>query len=117
MCEEVATDARAVMCVRSMLLPEARRISQRRRNVLLRMLLCTRKLGRASWLTWEGKVPERGGKKLLGVTDEIQVLERVTKARIPNPADLRTQEVPGEQTTVAAEASVLENELRGLRGC
>ncbi len=45
------------------------------------------------------------------------MLERVTEARIPNPADLRTQEVPGEQMTVAAEASVLENKLRGLRGC
>ncbi len=69
-------------------------------------------LGRQS-----GKVSERGGEKLLGVPDEILVLERMTEARIPNPADLRTQEVPGEQTTVAAEASVLENELRGLRGC
>jgi hypothetical protein len=56
MCEEAATDARAAMCIRSMLLPEVRRISQRRHNVLPRMLLGTQKLGQASWLTWEGNV-------------------------------------------------------------
>ncbi len=44
------------------------------------------------------------GEKLLGVPDEILVLKR---ARILNPVDVRTQDVPGEQTTVAVEASVL----------
>ncbi len=61
MWEEVGTDARAVMCRRSMLLPEAKRISQKCCNVLPRMLLGTQKLGRASWITWKGNASERGG--------------------------------------------------------
>jgi hypothetical protein len=46
--------------------------------------------------------------KLLGVLDEIQVLNRATEARMPEPAVMRAQEVPGEQTTVATAASVGE---------
>jgi hypothetical protein len=53
--------------------------------------------------------------KLLGVPDEILVLERATEARIPDPANVRAQEVPGEQTTVAAEASIREQALRTAR--
>jgi hypothetical protein len=48
--------------------------------------------------------PARG--KLLGVLDEIQMLDRVTEARMPEPAVMRAQEVPGEQMTVAMVASV-----------
>jgi hypothetical protein len=44
--------------------------------------------------------------KLLGVLDEIQMLDRATGARMPWPAVMRAQEVPGEQMTVATVASV-----------
>ncbi len=38
--------------------------------------------------------PAYGG--LLGVLDEIQVLEGPTEARMPEPAVMRAREVPGE---------------------
>jgi hypothetical protein len=44
--------------------------------------------------------------KLLGLLDEIQMLERATGARMPGPAVMRAQEVPGKQMTVATVASV-----------
>jgi hypothetical protein len=50
--------------------------------------------------------PAYGG--LLGVLDEIQVLEGPTEARMPEPAVMRTREAPGEQTTVATATSVGE---------
>jgi hypothetical protein len=46
--------------------------------------------------------------KLLGVLDEIQVLNRATEARMPGPAVMRAWEVTGEQATVATAASVGE---------
>jgi hypothetical protein len=46
--------------------------------------------------------------ELLGVLDEIQVLNRPTEERMPEPAVMRAREVPGEQTTVAMAASVGE---------
>ncbi len=51
---------------------------------------------------------EPPGGKLLGVPDEILVLNRATEARMPDPADMRAQEVPGKQTTMATAASVGE---------
>jgi hypothetical protein len=50
--------------------------------------------------------PARGG--LLGVLDEIQVLEGPTEARMPEPAGMRAREMPGEQTTVATATAVGE---------
>ncbi len=44
--------------------------------------------------------------KLIGVLDEIQMLDRATRARMPGPAVMRAQEEPGEQMTVATMASV-----------
>ncbi len=44
--------------------------------------------------------------KLLGVLDEIQVLNRPTEVRMPEPAIIRAREVPDEQTTVATAAAV-----------
>jgi hypothetical protein len=55
-------------------------------------------------------------RKLLGVLDEIQVLNRPTDVWMLEPAVMRAREVPGEQTTVAT-APQLENEFRRLRGC
>jgi hypothetical protein len=49
---------------------------------------------------------ERACGKLLGVLGKSQVLNRVTEARMPDPAVMRAQEVPGKQTTVATAASV-----------
>jgi hypothetical protein len=46
--------------------------------------------------------------KLLGVLDEVQVLNRATEAWMLDPAPMRAREVPGEQTTVATVASVGE---------
>jgi hypothetical protein len=42
--------------------------------------------------------------KLIGVLDEIQMLDRATGARMPGPAVMRAQEVLGEQMTVATVA-------------
>jgi hypothetical protein len=53
--------------------------------------------------------------RLLGVLDEIQVLERPTEARMPEPAVMRAREVPGEQTTVATAASVGERVQKTAR--
>jgi hypothetical protein len=53
--------------------------------------------------------------KLLGVLDEIQVLNRATEARMPEPAVIKAQEVPGEQTTVATAASVGEQVQKTAR--
>jgi hypothetical protein len=58
--------------------------------------------------------PAHGG--LLGVLDEIQVLEGPTEARMLEPAVMRTREAPGEQITVATATSV-GDESRRLRGC
>jgi hypothetical protein len=44
--------------------------------------------------------------KLPGVLDEIQMLDRARGARMPGPAVMRAQEVPGEQMTMATVASV-----------
>jgi hypothetical protein len=46
--------------------------------------------------------------KLLGVLNEIQVLDRPTKARMPEPAVMRAREVSGERRTVATATSVGE---------
>ncbi len=53
--------------------------------------------------------------ELLGVLDEIQVLNRPTEARMPEPAVMRAREVPGEQTTVALTASVGEQVQKTVR--
>jgi hypothetical protein len=53
--------------------------------------------------------------KLLGVLDEIQVLNRATEARMPEPAVMKAQEVPGEQTAVATAASVGEQVQKTVR--
>ncbi len=53
--------------------------------------------------------------KLLGVPDEILVLNRATEARMPDPADERAQEVLGEQTTVVTAASVGEQVQKTAR--
>ncbi len=53
--------------------------------------------------------------KLLGVLDEIQVLDRPTEARMPEPAVMRAREVPSEQTTVATGASVGERVQKTAR--
>ncbi len=47
--------------------------------------------------------PAYGG--LLGMLDEIQVLEGPTEARMPEPAVMRAWGMPGEQTTVATATS------------
>ncbi len=52
-----------------------------------------------------GSRPEPACGKLLGVLDEIQMLDRATGARMPGPIVMRAQEVPGEQMTVATVAS------------
>jgi hypothetical protein len=41
--------------------------------------------------------------KLLGVPDEIQVLNRPMEVRMPEPAIMRAREVPGEQTAPVGE--------------
>jgi hypothetical protein len=53
--------------------------------------------------------------KLLGIPDEIQVLNRATEARMQDPAVMRAQEVPSEQTTVATAASVGEQVQKTVR--
>jgi hypothetical protein len=53
--------------------------------------------------------------KLLGVLDEIQVLNRATEARMPEPAVMKAQEVPGEQTAMATAASVGEQVQKTAR--
>jgi hypothetical protein len=55
--------------------------------------------------------------KLLGVLDEIPVLDRATEARMLEPAVMRAQEVPGEQTTVATAASVGDQVQKTARLC
>jgi hypothetical protein len=51
----------------------------------------------------------------LGVLDEIQVLDRPTEARMPEPAVRRAREVSGEQTTVATATSVGERAQKTAR--
>jgi hypothetical protein len=58
---------------------------------------------------------EPAGEKMLGVLDEILVLKRATEARIPDPADVRAQEVPSKQMTVAMAASVGEQVQKTAR--
>jgi hypothetical protein len=57
--------------------------------------------------------PAHGG--LLGVLDEIQVLEGPTEARMPEPAVMRAREMPGEQTTVATATAVGERVQKTAR--
>jgi hypothetical protein len=58
---------------------------------------------------------ELAGEKMLGVRDEILVLKKAKVAWIPDPADVRAQEVPGEQTTVATATSVGEQVRKTAR--
>jgi hypothetical protein len=53
--------------------------------------------------------------KLFGLLDEIQVLNRAREARMPEPAAMRAQDVPGEQTAVATAASVGERVQKTAR--
>jgi hypothetical protein len=66
-----------------------------------------------------GPEPEGGYEpacgKLLGVLDEIQVLNRATEARMPEPAVMKAQEVLGEQTAVVTAASVGERVQKTAR--
>jgi hypothetical protein len=57
--------------------------------------------------------PAHGG--LLGVLDEIQVLEGLTEAPMPEPAVMRAREMPGEQTTVATATAVGERVQKTAR--
>ncbi len=57
--------------------------------------------------------PAYGG--LLGVLDEIQVLDGPTEARMPEPVVMRAREVPGEQTTKATATSVRERVQKTAR--
>jgi hypothetical protein len=53
--------------------------------------------------------------KLLGVLNEIQVLDRPKEARMPEPAVMRAREVSGERTTVATATSVGERVQKTAR--
>jgi hypothetical protein len=66
-----------------------------------------------------GPEPEGGYKpacgKLLGMLDEIQVLNRAMEARMLDPVVMKAQEVPGEQTAVATAVCVGERVQKTAR--